>query len=261
MLTVIRTVPLVLGMLFLGVQSSRHADADPAPALWPQPRPSCPAVLDASVLLLAVTSSDMNDQAARVRLYLRDDTSAPWQATDFGTDAVMGHAGLGWAWDQLHFSQPGEPEKREGDGRTPAGIFSIGNPFGFESSSLSGYLDIAAGHLACVDDPASELYNEIVPAESLPDNVSHEKMWLTMLYRHGIVVDHKANGRRSGGSCIFLHIWRGPGKPTVGCVAMEESAIVELQDRSSGLLGAIAILSESGWERLRRTRCDLPLLE
>jgi L,D-peptidoglycan transpeptidase YkuD (ErfK/YbiS/YcfS/YnhG family) len=25
------------------------------------------------------------------------------------------------------------------------------------------------------------------------------------------------------GSAIFLHIWKGPGQPTAGCVAMEEA--------------------------------------
>jgi D-alanyl-D-alanine dipeptidase len=44
------------------------------------------------------------------------------------------------------------------------------------------------------------------------------------LYRWGILVDHNANPPvAGGGSCIFMHIWRGPGQPTVGCTAMAQA--------------------------------------
>jgi len=34
------------------------------------------------------------------------------------------------------------------------------------------------------------------------------------------VVDHNGHHLPGKGSCIFLHIWRGPGQGTVGCTAM-----------------------------------------
>ena len=44
------------------------------------------------------------------------------------------------------------------------------------------------------------------------------------LYRWGILVDHNANPPvPGGGSCIFMHMWRGPGQPTVGCTAMPQA--------------------------------------
>jgi D-alanyl-D-alanine dipeptidase len=44
------------------------------------------------------------------------------------------------------------------------------------------------------------------------------------LYSLGVVVDHNwADQTQPGkGSCIFLHVWRGPDQPTVGCTAMDE---------------------------------------
>ena len=30
------------------------------------------------------------------------------------------------------------------------------------------------------------------------------------------------------GSCIFLHVWRGPESTTIGCTAMDEPRLVEL---------------------------------
>ena len=42
------------------------------------------------------------------------------------------------------------------------------------------------------------------------------------LYRWGIVVGHNPANQPGAGSCIFIHLWRGPGQPTAGCTAMSE---------------------------------------
>ena len=48
-------------------------------------------------------------------------------------------------------------------------------------------------------------------------------------YRWGLVVRHNAAPTVAGrGSCIFLHVWAGPGKGTAGCTAMPESNLVQL---------------------------------
>jgi D-alanyl-D-alanine dipeptidase len=33
---------------------------------------------------------------------------------------------------------------------------------------------------------------------------------------------------RGGGSCIFLHVWRGPESTTSGCTAMPEGDLAEV---------------------------------
>ncbi|HEU4414166.1 MAG TPA: hypothetical protein VFT65_05235, partial [Candidatus Angelobacter sp.] len=48
-------------------------------------------------------------------------------------------------------------------------------------------------------------------------------------YRWGILVEHNSNPATPGaGSCIFMHIWRGPGQPTVGCTAMQQADLESL---------------------------------
>jgi len=48
------------------------------------------------------------------------------------------------------------------------------------------------------------------------------------LFRLGIVVQQNAPDTRPGaGSCVFLHIWRGPHEPTSGCTAMPEERVRE----------------------------------
>jgi D-alanyl-D-alanine dipeptidase len=48
------------------------------------------------------------------------------------------------------------------------------------------------------------------------------------LYRWGIVVDHNTPPVPGAGSCIFLHVWRGPESATNGCTAMAEHDLQSL---------------------------------
>ncbi len=84
----------------------------------------------------------------------------------------------------------------------------------------------------CVDDISSKFYNRIVDRGTVsPDWSSSEHMLLSdERYRWGIVVDHNAGDSANpplprGGSCIFLHIWLGPGSSTVGCTAMSREQL------------------------------------
>jgi len=87
--------------------------------------------------------------------------------------------------------------------------------------------------IQCVDDEKSKFYNTLVDTETISaDWGSHENEKMRRaddLYRWGILVDHNANPPvADGGSCIFMHIWRGPGQPTVGCTAMEQADLESL---------------------------------
>jgi D-alanyl-D-alanine dipeptidase len=48
------------------------------------------------------------------------------------------------------------------------------------------------------------------------------------LYELGVIVDHNACSVRAGGSCIFIHLWRGPESPTSGCTAMDSTGIHDM---------------------------------
>src|SRR6185503_4608918 len=54
------------------------------------------------------------------------------------------------------------------------------------------------------------------------------------LYKLGLLVGYNSDAHRDpdtgkgAGSCIFLHIWRGPSRPTVGCTAMPEGSMEAL---------------------------------
>ncbi|MCL4551017.1 MAG: hypothetical protein M1495_20910 [Bacteroidetes bacterium] len=49
------------------------------------------------------------------------------------------------------------------------------------------------------------------------------------LYKYGIFVEHDSNPPKACcGSCIFIHIWEGFGKPTSGCTSMSEENLIKV---------------------------------
>src|SRR5262249_50811297 len=145
-----------------------------------------------------------------------------------------------------------------GDGRTPAGIFSAGSPFGFADAPLRDYVTLTPGTI-CVDDLDSGFYNRVVRLSSVPDGLSHEKMWEVPLYRHGVVIENATSRQSRGGSCIFLHVWRAPGSPTSGCVAAAEGNVVRAQELFDAEDAAVAILPRVSLEAI--SGCGLPGLD
>ncbi|MEM7694822.1 MAG: hypothetical protein AAF318_10250 [Pseudomonadota bacterium] len=220
------------------------------------PALACPAPIAAARRFVLVSAPTMASPTATLRLFSRED--AGWTAGR-ATPVTLGRRGLGWAFDQPANGAKPSAIKREGDKRTPAGVFRLSGAFGIGPSDLPGYRDVRADDLVCVDDPKNALYNAIVPwkAAQEADARSFERMKSTRLYRAGLFVDHPTGRAARGGSCIFLHVWRAPGRPTVGCVAMAEGPLRALQAATAGVPSAIAILPEGAHHRLKG--CGLPL--
>lgn len=113
-------------------------------------------------------------------------------------------------------------EKREGDGATPAGLWHLEAGFYRADRSLptpapvplraTGPRDLWS------DDPAAPDYNHLVRA---PYGRSHERLARAdRLYDLVLVTDWNWPDAVPGkGSAIFVHHWRGPRKPTAGCLA------------------------------------------
>ncbi len=130
----------------------------------------------------------------------------------------------------LHPAQTQGPQKREGDGRSPAGVFAIGPAFGYASKidTAMPYQAMSATHY-CMDVPSSPLYNRIVDAAQVGEAAvagSTEPMRLDLRhpgdarYSEGFVIAHNPKAIPGRGSCIFAHLWRTPGQFTAGCTAM-----------------------------------------
>ena len=217
------------GLLALAIAALLTLPASAQPAGEPA-GPTPPVVPDSARQLVLVETADWTATEGSLQRYERSGPDAPWQAVGEAVPVVTGRAGLGWGRG-LHAPEaalPDEPVKREGDRRAPAGAFDLTAAFGYAESGETGlpYLQAREG-TECVDDAASRFYNQIVQRQRIPtpDWSSHENMRRAdVLYRRGVVVAHNAEPAEPGaGSCIFLHVWRGPGSTTIGCTAMPEA--------------------------------------
>ena len=185
---------------------------------------------------VVVLSSSWEASSAVLMRYERERSGLAWSPVGEPIPVVIGRSGLGWgAGVHPNGVRDGEPVKKEGDGRAPAGIFRLSAAFGSASPEAMAWVRLpylqATANLLCVDDPFSRHYNRIVDAaQKASDWKSHEAMLRADgLYRLGVVVDHNADPVvPGGGSCIFLHIWLAPDKGTSGCTAMTEKNLETL---------------------------------
>ncbi len=185
-----------------------------------------PSPLSGAQQLIVVIAPDWNATTATLTRY--DLRGSKWEAAAAPAEVILGRSGLAWGRGVNRDTGSG-PVKREGDGKSPAGVFHLGAAFGFSATPSwvrLPYLQLRET-TECVDDAASRFYNRIVDRESVPhvDWSSSEKMRAIDVYRRGAVVVHNDPPQPHGGSCIFLHLVDPKGKPTSGCTSMSAEAM------------------------------------
>jgi len=227
---------LLLGVLLFGVVQ--------ALAQMKQANNSKPKVLTKilaqSEQLILVTTQNWNAVDGELLRYERRPNEQTWRTAGERISVVVGRNGMAWG-KGLHgvpsvLAKTGDPIKKEGDGRSPAGVFTLSSAFGYAPLEQAAKVKLpylqATATLECVDDSGSTNYNRLVERGNVanPDWKSSEQMRRDdELYRWGVVVDHNAiKPEANGGSCIFLHIWSSAGKGTAGCTAMEAAKMKEL---------------------------------
>lgn len=208
--------------------------------------------------LVLVTTLDWNSSFGTLQTYAGD--GRRWHAIGAATPVVIGRSGAAWGLG-LHPTQPG-PAKQEGDGRSPAGVFTIGTTFGYAPSEPTRlpYAALTAGDY-CVDVSGSPLYNRIVDAGKVGTAAvagSTEPMRRDLhengdqAYKVGFVIEHNARAVAGAGSCIFAHLWKSPESSTAGCTAMAEPVMRSLLGwLRPGAHPVFVLLPENEYRRLR----------
>lgn len=120
-------------------------------------------------------------------------------------------------------------KRREGDGVTPVGRHRIEMVFWRPDRGVPpvcGARPIRAVD-GWSDDPADPAYNRLVRR---PHGFSHEAMRRADgQYDLVAVLDwNRTPVVRGGGSAIFLHVWRGPRRPTAGCIALRRADLAHV---------------------------------
>jgi L,D-peptidoglycan transpeptidase YkuD (ErfK/YbiS/YcfS/YnhG family) len=125
-------------------------------------------------------------------------------------------------------------DKREGDGMSPAGRFSLLGCY-YRSDRLQppptglSLIPLRPNDGWC-DDSGDLQYNRLV---SLPYPASHEDMWhddelYDLVVPTGYNMESPVPGR---GSAIFLHVASSDFAPTAGCIAIARDALLALLPR------------------------------
>jgi len=127
--------------------------------------------------------------------------------------------------------------KREGDGATPMGCFSLRRVF-YRADRLTPprtglKTDATSPTDGWCDDPRDERYNQFV---TLPHPASAETLWRDdPLYDIVVVLGFNDAPAIPGcGSAIFLHVASGDYEPTAGCVAVARDDLLQILEHCSG---------------------------
>jgi D-alanyl-D-alanine dipeptidase len=182
--------------------------------------------LSQSSQMVVVTTSNWMATEGVLRRFER--TERGWQQVGSSNLVVVGRAGLGWGRGMTNPPPSSAPQKKEGDGRSPAGIFRLTYAFGYAAPDQVREIKMpyvqCTGTVECVDDTNSSYYNIIKDRNAVAkvDWKSAEKMRMSDdEYQLGVFIAHNTFPAEPGaGSCVFMHIWKAPGHPTSGCTAM-----------------------------------------
>ena len=219
----VRTLPVAFGItillmpvLFSTHTASGNGHSGKVPLFFEEFIAGNALQIAASRQLIFATNTDAASSLVMVSLLEKDRRS--WKLISSPFRATIGEKGFA-----------SMDKKREGDGKSPTGIFPLGTAFGYAHSvpTKMPYRQ-TTGNDYWVDDVHSDDYNKWINGRS--GTTSVEKMKREDdLYKYGVVIEYNVNPIvRGKGSAIFLHVWRGEGIPTLGCVAMAEDNILRL---------------------------------
>ena len=230
--------------------------------------PKPPVPYSKSLQAVVVTTKDWSSVQGTARLFERKSTKAKWKAVGEEFAVVVGKNGLAWGagLNELPPDTGRVLMKTEGDGKAPAGIFSLTESFG--SVPKPDYVKLPFTQLEeyteCVDDVKSSHYNRIVDRMKVGnfDWQSSEKMLAVGAeYDLGITVAHNTNPvNKGGGSCIFLHIWKAADAGTAGCTAMARENLETIIKWATPAKNPVLIqLPEDSYKQFQ-TKWKLPAL-
>ena len=121
-------------------------------------------------------------------------------------------------------------KKREGDKKTPAGVFTLGKVFYQKDkiknlkTNLKKY--IIKKNMAWCDDPNNKSYNKLI----FTNNKKKEKLYRKdNLYNIIIVINYNIRPTiKNKGSAIFIHLARKNYSGTMGCIGLKKNDLINI---------------------------------
>lgn len=171
--------------------------------------------------------------SSHVTLTYHEKRGGEWKQVGGEWKGRLGSKGLVWGRG-IHPNPSGVTLKKEGDGRSPAGVFDLGGVWGTHASvkkhPKTFYHKVTPRDL-WVEDPKSKYYNQFLTLDHEPKTEWEKAAQMKLNdYPHSLklFIGHNAhpNVVAGGGSSIFFHIWRrGGAAATAGCTTMVEDKL------------------------------------
>ena len=120
--------------------------------------------------------------------------------------------------------------KKEGDKKTPAGIFSLGKVYYRKDKirNLKTNLKkiVIKKKMAWCDDPNNKFYNKL----TFTNNKSKEKLYRKdNLYNIIVVINYNIKPIiKNKGSAIFIHLARKNYSGTMGCIGLKKKDLLDI---------------------------------
>jgi len=175
---------------------------------------------------LLVTSSNGSSSRGILRRFWRDEERR-WHAEAQLVPVRLGGAGMARGRGLCEPEAEAlnvAAEKKEGDGRSPAGAFALGEAFGTKIDVLSPNLGWPVRRVDAqdvwVDDPQSDAYNTRQRLSELAGAPPWRSSENLSTYALALVIHHNdAPVVHGSGSAIFLHSW-DLDRATAGCTGI-----------------------------------------
>ena len=215
-----------------------------------------------SLQAVVVTTRDWTATSGNARIYERSSRSSKWKSVGESFPVVVGRSGLAWAPDSA--PEKAREFKKEGDGKSPAGMFPLTFVFGsaVKPEQLAFPYTRVESQTECVDDIRSNHYNKIVGRLQVGsfDWKSSEKMLeIGPQYELGVFVAYNTYPVVKGnGSCIFLHVWKDASTPTSGCTAMDRLNLERIVSRLDAVKNPYLIQLTQDEHKALRKSWNLP---
>jgi L,D-peptidoglycan transpeptidase YkuD (ErfK/YbiS/YcfS/YnhG family) len=216
-----------------------------------------------STQCLLGVATDWN--TSKVSLTLFEKKAGTWMPVSEPWPARLGKNGLVWGLG-ISPAQAGAV-KKEGDMRSPAGVFAIGGAWGYAPSIRKqpkmAYRQVTS-HDLWVEDPASPSYNRnlILDHEpATPWELKQQMKQTDPVHALKLFIAHNAppNVVPNAGSSIFFHIWRNAvGRATAGCTTMDQAKLYSLVAKIDPARNPVYVLLPQAEYSKLRERWKLP---
>ena len=161
-------------------------------------------------LLLVVNDHDTSNKAILVAL---EKKNKKWKLVNHPVQASIGRNG---------FAMPGK--KREGDGKSPTGLFALGQLFSYENTINTDLPFIQTFEDdKWIDDSNHPDYNKYIKGTTTATSFEHLHL-PGIYYKYCMVIEYNTHPVEKGmGSAIFFHVADEKYSATAGCIAIQES--------------------------------------